>query len=403
MIIHLWSRILSLQEVFLVPFFSVKTELLTPIRDCSVNIELNYWSMIRNKSSVFEASELKCLVSPGILLFQNSTTQSTDTLEHCMTVCLGIFAYSLTSSGFEKQIPSFPCLVQSMSLNIDMKTIRPVNSSGFMFRSCKLFWISWRICNDVNPGKYSTRIQLGHLEFFHLLTFPTFSCTFAIIPFPRTQYGIGVDKYFCPCPLDHLIMRRYWSRPVWRGAVTGFLSWRIDNSSILACLARSVISQQGLLNLQFLGKILPDFLGRAYFPLLHQDYFSLFEPDQPIDSPVVAVIVGTRTPDWSHKEQYLNFSFPNVWPPRLPQLRKVFAEQFLLGRSIQLSFKDFVEILPVSQCLNNILVSMSPPLWHRLEKTWNNCLTIHIRTSFLDASTTCNRIIIRQQLREASP
>ena len=139
---------------------SVKTELLTPIRDCSVNIELNYWSMIRNKTSVFEASELKCMVSPAILLFQYSTTKSTDTLEHWMTVCLGIFAYSLTSSGFEKQIPSFPRLDQSMSLNIDMKTIQPVNSSGLMFRSCKLFWISWRICNDVNPGKYSTRIQL---------------------------------------------------------------------------------------------------------------------------------------------------------------------------------------------------------------------------------------------------
>ena len=34
---------------------------------------------------------------------------------------------------------------------------------------------------------------------------------------------------------------------------------------------------------------------------------------------------------------------------------------------------------------------------HRFEKTWNKCLTIHARTSFLDARPTCNRIVIRNQ------
>ena len=44
---------------------------------------------------------------------------------------------------------SFSC----PSLNIDMKIIWSPNFSGSMFRSCKSFWILWRICNDVSPGK----------------------------------------------------------------------------------------------------------------------------------------------------------------------------------------------------------------------------------------------------------
>ena len=50
--------------------------------------------------------------------------------------------------------------VQSMSLHIDMKTIRPVNSSGSLLFLFKSRWISWRICNDENHGKHATRIQL---------------------------------------------------------------------------------------------------------------------------------------------------------------------------------------------------------------------------------------------------
>ena len=48
---------------------------------------------------------------------------------------------------------------------------------------------------------------------------------------------------------------------------------------------------------QFLGNLLLDFLGRVYssFPTRHTSLF--YEPGQPIDSPVVAVIVGIQTPD----------------------------------------------------------------------------------------------------------
>ena len=63
--------------------------------------------------------------------------------------------------------------------------------------------------------------------------------------------------------------------------------------------------------LQFLGNFLRDFLRSVFdsVPILHTNLSSLFEPDQPIDSPVVAVIVEIRVLDECHKEQYQNFSF----------------------------------------------------------------------------------------------
>ena len=39
----------------------------------------------------------------------------------------------------------------------------------------------------------------------------------------------------------------------------------------------------------------------------HKLIFYLFQPELPIDSPFVAVIVGIQTPDWSHKESYPTF------------------------------------------------------------------------------------------------
>ena len=67
------------------------------------------------------------------------------------------------SASLPVQISPFPFLVQSISLNIDKKMIRSLNFSGSMFRSCKLFWIFWKICNDANPGK---NIPLGFNCFF---------------------------------------------------------------------------------------------------------------------------------------------------------------------------------------------------------------------------------------------
>ena len=57
--------------------------------------------------------------------------------------------------------------------------------------------------------------------------------------------------------------------------------------------------------LQFLGNLLLDFLGcvrSSFSNTPHTSCFCLIEPDQPMDSPVAAVIVGTRTRDWSRED-----------------------------------------------------------------------------------------------------
>ena len=49
-----------------------------------------------------------------------------------------------------------------MSLNIDMKMIRPLNSAGCLLIFERNSWTLLHSCNVVNPGKYSTRIPLVH-------------------------------------------------------------------------------------------------------------------------------------------------------------------------------------------------------------------------------------------------
>ena len=49
-----------------------------------------------------------------------------------------------------------------MSLNIDKKMIRPLNSAGCLLIFDRNSWTLLQSCNVVNPGKYSTRIPLVH-------------------------------------------------------------------------------------------------------------------------------------------------------------------------------------------------------------------------------------------------
>ena len=70
--------------------------------------------MIRNKSSVFEASALKCMVSLLFFFYQDSTTQSTDTLENWMT---GIFQSFHHLSGFGVPF-SFRCVKKKSSITL---------------------------------------------------------------------------------------------------------------------------------------------------------------------------------------------------------------------------------------------------------------------------------------------
>ena len=48
-----------------------------------------------------------------------------------------------------------------MSLNIDMKMIRPVNSSGFSFIFDRNSWTLLQGCNVVNPGKIFHTNSIG--------------------------------------------------------------------------------------------------------------------------------------------------------------------------------------------------------------------------------------------------
>ena len=66
----------------------------------------------------------------------------------------------------------------------------------------------------------------------------------------------------------------------------------------------------------------------------------------------------------SHKEQYANFSFPNLSPPRLPQLRKMFPEPiFLLARPSQLSvLRIYGDVACLSMFAQRLGLNLSSPL-----------------------------------------
>ena len=48
-----------------------------------------------------------------------------------------------------------------MSLNIDMKMIRPVNFSGVTLNLDSNSWTLWQSCNVVNPGKMFHSNSIG--------------------------------------------------------------------------------------------------------------------------------------------------------------------------------------------------------------------------------------------------
>ena len=136
----------------------------------------------------------------------------------------------------------------------------------------------------------------------------------------------------------------------------------------------------------------------SQFQFSIQAHFIFFEPDLPIDSLFVTEIVEIRTSDWPHGKSYLNFSFPNVWPPHPPQIQKFSAAQIsLLGRPIQLSAPGFFWSFSLS--LNDCTTSF----WFSPKKSGNNGFSMLVCTGFPDPVTTVNRIIIYHHFREASP
>ena len=94
-IVHLCSRILSFQELFLVPFLPLSSRNLHNNSKPAPQI-LSWFIewMIRNKRSVFEASALKCMVSLPFFFFRIPRLKSTVTPEYWMTCIFESFHHS---------------------------------------------------------------------------------------------------------------------------------------------------------------------------------------------------------------------------------------------------------------------------------------------------------------------
>ena len=96
-----------------------------------------------------------------------------------------------------------------------------------------------------------------------------------------------------------------------------------DSSSFLNLLSISCAS--------FLEESIP------HFQFSHRNYYFLFEPDLPFDSPDTAAIFEILVPDWFHRERYQNFFVPNVLCPCLLQPQIIFSElRILIEQPLQL-------------------------------------------------------------------
>ena len=75
--------------------------------------------------------------------------------------CASLCAQSATIWEFATHISSCPFSHRTMSLYIGMKIVLPVSCSGSLCISVIIFWISVRICNEVNPGKIFHSNSIG--------------------------------------------------------------------------------------------------------------------------------------------------------------------------------------------------------------------------------------------------
>ena len=114
-----------------------------------------------------------------------------------------VFLQQNSSGNPEMQISSFPLVVQSMSLHIDMKMVQLL--LFFEMSEDLLKNLQWRKI----LGKYPTRTQLILHRFQLILCQKATSWVFPLDL--RILHGIWVDTHFCFCPC--LIKKEYWSRP----------------------------------------------------------------------------------------------------------------------------------------------------------------------------------------------
>ena len=172
-----------------------------------------------------------------------------------------------------------------------------------------------------------------------------------------------------------------------RWHLTGFLSCCKDNSSILYCVARSVSSQQILLNS---ANLLHDFLGRAYV-------------SNPISIQIDFVSLSLIRPSiWLMQMKSLRFNFLIDLQKSIILILYVSSQFQLQFRTVfcwatlsswgHFLFKDFLEILSVPQGLHDVSVSISPFFECQLKMNWNNRTSIIIRTNCLYVRTTVNHL-----------
>ena len=180
--------------------------------------------------------------------------------------------------------------------------------------------------------------------------------------------------------------------------VAGSLFWCIDSSTTLACLARSVSSQQILRKSSISWKSFARFTRKSLFLISnspHKFIFSLW-------AWWAHRFACCRCNRWDSsslrisKEQYQNFSLSNFWSPFLLQLRFVFFwSEFSpwAGNSAFRSSNLWIFCLSFSVFISfNKCLSLGPR--HRFFNT-HNSFVARVRCQFPGAGEWgCNRIVI---------
>ena len=120
---------------------------------------------------------------------------------------------------------NIPCTFQSMSLNIDMKTVRSSNSSGIVLRTVVLVWISLRISSAVRLGKTFHSNSNGSPSFPNNFMFSLEFWKMLDLFFPL-YHGIWMSV--------HLVQTKNW---IWNGRVPLLLTtWLLLHEAKLISL-----------------------------------------------------------------------------------------------------------------------------------------------------------------------
>ena len=124
-----------------------------------------------------------------------------------------LLAYVETRSAFALHSRSLFSNPHEMSLNIDMKMIRPLNSDGSLISDVNS-WTLLQSSNVVNPGKYSTRIPSAHHQLCPKFYIVMNSWTNSIV-LPKQNLMLGSDSSFQGKPQNLKIREPSRARDWW--------------------------------------------------------------------------------------------------------------------------------------------------------------------------------------------